>query len=168
MLTDAQAHYVRSFLRHRDALRARRESGITPAETRDPIINLAIEEAERRMNERYAATIETVTAELAKIAFFNIGKLLVEGANGEVYPDFSHIDAGDAAAISEMTVDTYMDGPADTPREVKRVKVKLHPKTPALQLLGNALQMWQERHSITLGEEIEEKMRAARNAVYQK
>ena len=73
--------------------------------------------------------------ELARVGFAdlsNYGQLLQSGELDELPP-------GAAAALSEVTVDTYQDGRGAGAREVRRVRFKLHPKLAALEQLSKHL-----------------------------
>ena len=84
---------------------------------------------------RAAVTEDRVLAELARIGFAdlsNYGELL-QGA------ELDDLPPGAAAALSEVTVDTYADGRGAGAREVRRVRIKLHPKLAALEQLSKHL-----------------------------
>ena len=72
--------------------------------------------------------------ELAKIAFADMAHYArFDGA--AAYTNFSAMPPGATAAISEIVFDEYIDGRGDGARDVKRTKVKLYPKLPALEAL---------------------------------
>ena len=73
--------------------------------------------------------------ELARVGFADLssyGELLQSGELADLPP-------GAAAALSEVTVDTYADGRGAGAREVRRVRFKLHPKLAALEALAKHL-----------------------------
>ena len=88
---------------------------------------------------RAAVNADRVLAELARVGFADLSvydELLESG-------DLSSLPPGAAAALSEVTVDTYADGRGAGAREVRRVRIKLHPKLAALEALGKHLGLWQ-------------------------
>jgi len=88
---------------------------------------------------RASVTADRVLAELARVGFADLSDyepLLESG-------DLSSLPSGAAAALSEVTVDTYADGRGAGAREVRRVRIKLHPKLAALEGLGKHLGLWQ-------------------------
>jgi phage terminase small subunit len=84
---------------------------------------------------RAAVTADRVLAELARIGFADLSvyEELLDGG------ELSDLPSGAAAALSEVTVDTYQDGRGAGAREVRRVRLKLHPKLAALEALGKHL-----------------------------
>lgn len=80
--------------------------------------------------------LEEVLAELSKLGRSSIKNCLVRGDDsGEVIASIEDLPDEHAAAIQELTVETYLEGKGDDAREVKRVKVKLHSKPQALSEL---------------------------------
>lgn len=98
--------------------------------------------------ERAAVTKAAVMAELAKIGFANMADYMRSGAGGDPYLDFSALSRDQAAALQEVTVDSYTEGAGDEAREVKRVKFKLADKRAALVDLGKHLGMFVNRHVV--------------------
>lgn len=87
-------------------------------------------------------TPENVLEELGKLGFANMTDFVVLQADGTPQFDMSGLSREQAAAIQEMTIDTYMDGRDDDAREVKSVKVKLAPKLGALEALGKHFKLF--------------------------
>lgn len=79
--------------------------------------------------------------------------------------DLSGITREQSAAIQELQIDTYMTGKGDTLREVRSMKVKLAPKTAAMELLGKNQKLFTDvlEHA-NVGDEIEEMRRARERA----
>jgi phage terminase small subunit len=51
---------------------------------------------------------------------------------GDPYLDFSALSRDQTAALSEVTVEDFLDGRGEGARSVRRVKFKLHDKRAAL------------------------------------
>lgn len=89
--------------------------------------------------ERYDVTTDRVVAELARIGFANMQDYVTQDSNGEPHFDYAKISRDQASAISEITIDQYVEGRGDDARQVKRIRFKLHDKRAALVDLGRHL-----------------------------
>jgi len=110
--------------------------------TKQPFMAGYIDEIRGEFRERMKLSAATVLEELAKLAYSNIGDFYVIDENGTPATDLSGLTAVQLAAVQELTIDTYMDGFGDEARPVKSVKVKLAPKTPALEALGRHFKLF--------------------------
>lgn len=80
--------------------------------------------------------VDEMLMELRRIAFSNMGDFFVNDGAGDpqlVMPGDHERDK--LACISEITIDTYMEGKGPAAREVKRVKFKMHNKLDAIEKL---------------------------------
>lgn len=120
---------------------------------------LAFIQAERKEWLRRGA--EDVLEELTKIARANMADFMVMQEDGTPQFDLSGLTRDQSAAIQELQIDTYYTGRGDFAREVKSVKMKLAPKTPALELIGKNQKLFTDvlAHE-GMGDEIEELRRA--------
>jgi phage terminase small subunit len=66
--------------------------------------------------------------------------------DGTAYVDLSNLTREQAAAISEIVTEEYVEGRGESARAVKRVKFKLADKQAALEKLGKVLGMFRDRH----------------------
>lgn len=97
-----------------------------------------------KIKARMVVTKERVLEELALLAFANQADFIVIQADGSAYTDLSGMTREQLAAIQEITVDTYQEGRGDDAVPVKSVKIKLAPKTAALELLGKNQRLFAE------------------------
>lgn len=129
------------YSRHRgQAWKAARRKDI--AARVDELTGQAVERERRSLERaaaRYQVTTDRVVGELARIAFANSLDYWTIDSNGEPRIDLSKVDRDKGAAISEIIVDTYMDGRSTDAREVKRIRLKLADKRAALVDLGRHL-----------------------------
>lgn len=110
-----------------------------------PEIAKAIENAERERLQRIGVRAEKVLEELARLGFSNMLDYLNISRDGDPYVDLSEMTREQAAALSEVTVEDFMDGRGEDAREVRRVKFKLADKKSALELLGKHLKLFAEK-----------------------
>lgn len=87
-----------------------------------------------------------VLDELCKLAFSNMLDYAKALDSGDLVLDFSKLTREQAAAIHELTVETYVEGGGEDAQTVKRTKFKLHNKRDALVDLGKHLGIFVERH----------------------
>jgi phage terminase small subunit len=88
-----------------------------------------------------------VLAEYARIAFSNMADYVDIDNSGAPHIDLSHLTRDQAAALSETTVESYMEGSGDNAQMVKRVRIKFHSKTQALEALSRNLGLFAEDNS---------------------
>jgi len=114
-----------------------------------PNVQDALSFAMKQIADKAQLTAQMVIDELRKIGFANMQDFMSAGADGDPVLDFSRLTREQAAALQEVTVDSYMDGRGDDAREVKRVKFKLADKRAALVDLAKHLGVIVERSQVT-------------------
>ncbi|MFA5567593.1 MAG: terminase small subunit [Trueperaceae bacterium] len=152
-LTPRQAAFVNEYLVDLNAAAAARRAGYSE-KTADRIghqnlrkleIAQAIQEAQEARAERLEITADRVAEEIAKLAFSNMLDYMTVTHDGYAVVDLSALTREQAAAITELQVEEYVEGRDDDTRLVKRVKFKLSDKRGALELLGKHLGMFTDR-----------------------
>lgn len=151
--TAEEVTFVSAYLRHGNGTRAyleavpgfgkdkphnRLEAGTRAQRLlRKPAIKGYIEYVRAQMAASMVMSADEVLAELSHIGRANMSDFVVISQDGDAVADLSNVTREQAAAISEITIETYVEkgGPNDG-RTVRSVKFKLAPKTPALELLG--------------------------------
>jgi phage terminase small subunit len=104
---------------------------------------LAIEgRALKAAQERYDVTTERVIGELARIGFANMQDYLLVDEHGDPRLNYAAITRDQASAIQEITIDEYKEGRGPKAKPVKRIRIKLAEKRPALEALGRHLGLW--------------------------
>lgn len=91
---------------------------------------------------RCAIKADDVLREIARMAFSNMYDYIRIQEDGSPVVDLSALNRDTAAAIQEVTVDTYMEGRGKGAREVKRLKFKLADKARNLDMLGRHLKLF--------------------------
>ena len=105
---------------------------------------------------------EKVVEELARLAFSNLHDYIRVNDDGQADVDLSALTRDQAAAISEITVDTT-GGTGDGERRlVLRTKIKLVDKTKNLELLCRHLGMLNDRLQVTGLENLAERINKLR------
>jgi len=94
---------------------------------------------------RTSITIQRIVEELAKIGFSNPLDYMKIQEDGTAYIDLKDMTRDQAAAISEIQVDEYMEGRGEDARPVKKVKLKFHDKRAALMDIGKHLGMFSHK-----------------------
>ena len=157
-----QTLFVEEFLKDFNATRAAEAAGYDPKSARTasqilmrkPHVRKAIMKRVQVIGKRIEVSVENTLLEFARIGFANLADMMVIAEDGLPRWDFSQLTREQMTAIQEITIDTYFDGTKVTvkdedgeereiPREVKRVKVKMHSKTEALVNLAKFLRMYQ-------------------------
>jgi len=109
----------------------------------DPEVQSLVQKLQAEQATRCAITADMVLAELAKIGFANMADYIqVRGPN--IYVDLTKMNRDQAAAVSEITVEEYVEGQGKNARDVKRTKFKLSDKRAALCDIGKHLGMFRE------------------------
>lgn len=117
-----------------------------------------VAEIERRMNmlsARSKVTAEWITEQLYNIA--NGGNTLAKYKrvldDGSIMHDFTGATREELALITDLTVESYMDGKGEDAREVKKFKVSHTEPKSALDSLARILGMFKDKveveHSVT-------------------
>lgn len=106
---------------------------------KNPNIQDLILKEETRVWNKLQITHERVAQEIANIAFSNLDNFLIDDPEnpGKKIIDFSKASGQDIAAIGSYTEEETKKG--------KRVKITMHDKLSALQILGKTMGMFKER-----------------------
>jgi phage terminase small subunit len=107
-------------------------------------VTARIEAARQQLAEKHEVTADRIVRELALLGFANMLDYIRTTSEGDAYVDLSALTREQAAAISEVTVETYAEGKGDDAKDVKRVKFKLNDKRAALVDLGKHLGIFKE------------------------
>ncbi|WP_433847111.1 terminase small subunit [Acinetobacter proteolyticus] len=154
-LTAKQQLFVDEYLIDLNATQAAIRAGYSPrtayskGQKLTKILSEQISEAQTNRSKRTHITQDMVLNELAKIGFSNMLDYVTPTNGGDLVPDFSAVTRDQAAAISEVSVEEYVEGRGEDSRLVKRTKFKLSDKRAALVDMGRHLGMFKDRIDIT-------------------
>jgi len=115
----------------------------------DVKIAAAVTEAKAKRSERVGVSADNVLAELAKLGFANMADYMKPTPSGDPRLDFSALTRDQSAALTEVTVEDFVEGRGEDARDVRRVKFKLADKRAALVDIGKHLGMFIDRHEMT-------------------
>ena len=121
----------------------------------DTDIIAAIDEAEQEVAKELGITQTRVLQELWKIATSNIKDYTTTDKDGDTVVDLNMISRDNAAALSELTIET-----SKGKQKIKRIRVKPYDKISAIIQVGKQLGMFKEQvehsGSLTLEQLIEQ------------
>lgn len=116
----------------------------------EPFIQVEIQRLQAQHASKCAVTAERVIAEFAKLGFANMLDYMKVGPDGDPVLDFSKLTRDQGAALTEVTVEDFVDGRGDDARDVKRVRFKLADKIGALTSLARHLGLFVDKTEITV------------------
>jgi phage terminase small subunit len=77
-----------------------------------------------------------VLARLTRVGRASLGNIIHVTPDGDPYVDLSKATPDELEALSEATIEDFVTGRGEDRRDVRRVRVKLHPKLQALEALA--------------------------------
>lgn len=125
-----------------------------------PAIKAYLDEKLAEIEKRYEMNLDKCLSGLSRIATSNMMDYI--RPDGSV--DLSALDHDQAAAIQEITVETYEErtGRGDETETIKRVKLKLYDKRSALLDLGKHFGGFKTKVEHSVGNELADLMKKAR------
>ena len=103
-----------------------------------------------------------VLAELNRVGFFSLGRLLRFTSSGEPIVDLSLATEEELAALASVEVENVKEGPGDNSRDIRRVSIRAHDKLRALALLSRHLGLLADETEVQAELGIAERLQAAR------
>ncbi len=97
---------------------------------------------------RTEVTVDKIVKEFAKVGFANMGDYFDTTTDGDPVFNYKYLTQDQRAAISEMTIEDYVDGRGPDAREVKRTRIKTHDKLGALNSMSRYLGMFIDRSEV--------------------
>lgn len=111
---------------------------------KSPKVALMVEQLQQAAAKRNEITVDRIVRELSLIGFANMLDYIQTQEDGSAYIDLSKLSREQAAAIGEVTSETYYEGGGEDAKAVKRTKFKLIDKRGALVDLGKHLGMFEK------------------------
>jgi phage terminase small subunit len=153
-LTNKQRFFVMEYLTDFNAAAAARRAGYSEKTAdiigfenlRKPRIKSLIEEALDERLKALGVTSYRVLEELARLGFSNMLDYIEITEDGRARVDLSGITRDQAAAIAEITSETFVVGSGEDAEPVRRTKFKLADKKASLELLGKHLKLFTEKY----------------------
>jgi phage terminase small subunit len=143
-LSDKQQRFADEYLIDGNATQAGIRAGYSPNGVeataskllRNPKVSLYLDKRRAALAKKHEITLDKIISELALIGFARLDQYVRITPDGDPTVDLSKMTSEQSAAITEITIDEYMDGRGDDAREVKKVRIKLGEKRAALVDLG--------------------------------
>lgn len=156
-LPPRQARFVAEYLIDDNATQAAIRAGYsakTAAEQgcrllRNVQVAAAIQGRRQEVATKLGVRAEQVIEELARVGFADMADYLKIDDGGRVELDLANMPEGASRAIQELTQEERWEGKDEDRHLVRTTKFKLHPKIPALDLLGKSLALWITRQEHT-------------------
>lgn len=132
--------FAMAYLREPNATKAAIACGLAPKSAtsegnkllRKPNVQAILANARNRLEQTTNITVESLLKELGKVAFATMEDYWRIDEDGNPHVDLSMLTPEQWAAIGEISVEEFMDGPKGKERPVKRTKFKLHDKLGAI------------------------------------
>jgi phage terminase small subunit len=142
-LTRLQQRFCAEYVKDMNATQAAIRAGYSTKAARwqghhlltSPNIQVALADFQRELAAALQITPQKVLGEWAEIAFGNADDFI--DREGRI--DLSKPSRAQMGTISEITTETYMEGRGEGAEPVKKVRLKFHPKTTALDALSKHL-----------------------------
>jgi phage terminase small subunit len=166
-----QARFLKAYLKSGNATQSAIEAGYsqkTAAEQGARLLrNAQIKAAVQKTLNKLEISAETVLAEIAKLAFSNMGDFVQPSPDGsQLVPDFSKLTREQMAAIQEIKVDESAGGGGDGKRErIQRTTFKLADKGLNLERLGRNLKLFTDRIELSATDEIVRRLAQGRKRI---
>lgn len=162
-----QAKFLKEYLKSGNATEAALKADYSPktaySQGQRLLKNVEIAQAVQKAINKLEISAENVLAELAKLAFSNMGDYVQPNQEGtQLVPDFSNLTREQMACIQEIKVDET-GGSGDGKRErIQRTTFKLADKGLNLERLGRHLKLFTDRIEVTAADEIIRKLAEGR------
>lgn len=142
-----QAAFINEFIKDFNITRAAKDAGYSAATAHvigqrllsNVKIKTALREAIRNRALRLQLDQDKIVKELACIGFSDLTNFTSIDQNGDMVIDLKSAPPEAMRAVQEVTQDVYMEGRGGSALAVKRTKLKLHPKLPALEQIAKHL-----------------------------
>jgi phage terminase small subunit len=177
-LTPRQERFVAEYLKDLNASGAARRAGyseknanvVGPRLLANVGVAATIQARQQQIAAKLEVSQETVIGELAKLAFANIRDFMRITPGGEPAVDLSVLTRDQAAALTEFSVEDFVDGRGERSRDVRRVKIKLADKGANLERLGRHLGLFKipvtDPDGRPLGSAVLDRLDLARRAAF--
>jgi len=119
-----------------------------------PAVKAEIERRQARLRQKFEINEDNIIQELAAIGFARLSNLMEIQEDGNATVDLRNLTEAEKAAVSEFTVDEYVEGKGDEARTVKKTKIKFHDKGSALERLMRHLGMFKDKVEIGAGQDL--------------
>lgn len=156
MLTDRQQLFVAEYVKDFKPMAAAERAGYTQPPWSDEV-RAAVDEEVRNKRELLSIDAALVLREVATIAFASMGEYFEQGWS---LKDINSLTEHQRRAIEAVQIDEDECG--------RRIKIKLHSKNQALEMLGKNLKLFTERIEVSPTDGLAELIAEARQRLVPK
>ena len=155
-LTPREHAFVAAYLETHNATQAYIKAGYSPKGANanaarliaKDSVSAAIQSGEASAQKRNIKTVDDVVERLSHIAFTGMSRFTRINADGDIELDTSNCTPADLDLLSEVTIETRLEGRGEDARAVKKVKIKLNDNLRALEILGKHLGLFKEGQNV--------------------
>lgn len=146
-LSDKQERFAREYIIDLNATQAAIRAGYSPRTANEQAARLLakvsvserIAELKAKAAKRNDLTVDSVLDEIKKVGYANMLDYVQVQPDGTAQVDLSKLTRDQAAAIESVQTEEVWEAGEDGPRRVRKIKFKLAPKLPALDMLMKRL-----------------------------
>lgn len=153
-LTPKRRRFVAEYLIDLNATQAAIRAGYSPRTANEqgaqlltvPAIAAAVAAGAKKATDKLELTAERILEELMRIGYADMGDYIKLDPDGTPLLDWSNLPDGATKVIQEIVQEERYTKMGE---RVLKTRFKIHPKLPALDLLGKRLALWINRHEHT-------------------
>lgn len=143
-LTERQAAFARHLITGMSATEAARKAGYSATYAdrqakqllENPQVAAYLDTLRAKIETATIMTAQETLEELSKLGRANLLDYFRLTSDGDPVIDLSRITPDQAAALTEIQVEDFLEGRGEDAREVRRVRIKMADKRAALETLG--------------------------------
>lgn len=114
-----------------------------------PRVAAEIDKRKKRMAEKNEVTEDWIVGKLKQIADAELGDIIAVDPDGNVRIDYTKLSPGLRSALQAMDISEYTEGRGAERSPVRNIKIRLHDKLKALEMLSRILGLFKDKVEVT-------------------